>query len=95
MCYSYAFVTHDQNNTVAMPSIYENRKCVYLLQLYHYQCFLSIYIKEGGKGTHYKGLRIHQDNQLTIYLAESAYGSMQLLLQLWICVPGTHYNWVD
>ena len=32
----------------------------------------------------------------TIYpLAVGTYGSLQLLIQAWICAPDTHYGWVD
>ena len=34
-------------------------------------------------------------SDFTFPLAVGAYGSLQLLIQPWICAPGTHYGWVD
>ena len=34
-------------------------------------------------------------SDFTFPLAVGAYGSLQLLIQPWICALGTHYGWVD
>ena len=38
---------------------------------------------------------LHVFFRLHLPLAVGAYGSLQLLIQPWICAPGTHYGWVD